>query len=288
MPGCPHANRAVITWKLLGLDKAISLATAGIYRSPKGWVFSEDPGQIDPLLKVHYLHDLYLKSDPSFTGRSTVPAITDVRTGIVVNNDHTEIPYYFMTDWKKFHKKNAPELYPHGKRKEIRELGDWIFQRLNSGPYDCGFARSQKALDEGYEKYFSALDEMEKRLGEYRFLMGDYITDSDIRLFPSLVRFRQDYYLLYRCNKKRLDDYRNLWAYARDLYQTPGFKEMTHLDLIKKHYQTSPHLRPLWGNRFGLYAKGPQDADWELPSERERLSGRKEKFLKEEHQGGSM
>lgn len=278
MPGCPHAHKVIITRKLLGLDKVISLATTGIFRTPKGWVFSEDPDGLDPVLKIHYLHDIYTRHDPTYTGRSTVPTIVDTITGQGVNNDHYYIPIYFNTAWKKFHKENAPDLYPEEIRGDIDELNKFVYERINTGVYKCGFARNQKYLDAAYDRFFEALDLMEEHLSTRRFLFGDHITDTDIRLYPSLVRFQVTYHQLFRANKKRLEDYPNLWAYARDLYQTEGFGETTYLDLIKKHYQLSPHLRALFGNVDGIYAKGPDVSSWNLPHGREKLSGDKDKF----------
>ncbi|MDO4312011.1 MAG: glutathione S-transferase C-terminal domain-containing protein [Eubacteriales bacterium] len=286
MPGCPYANKAVISWKILGLDKVISLGTTGILRSPKGWVFSEDPDEKDPVLGVHYLHDIYTRTYPDYTGRSTVPTIVDTVTGEAANNDHLYIPTYFATAWKAYHKKGAPELYPEELRPEIDELNAWILKRINSGVYTAGFARSQEAYEAGYRDFFEAMDELDKRLEDRRFLFGDYITLSDIHLYVTLVRFFVTYYQLFRVNRSRLQDFKNLWPYARDLYQTEGFRDYTFFDLIKRHYQTSPHLRALFGNVYGIYAKGPDVDVWELPHGREALSGKKEKFLIPGVQGG--
>lgn len=282
MPGCPHAHKVVITWKLLGLDQVISLGTTGILRTPTGWVFSEDPEEKDPVLKVHSLHELYLNTDPDFTGRSTVPAIVDITTGKVVNNKHYDIPIYLNTAWKPFHKEHAPVLYPENLRDDIDKLNAYVFRRVNEGFYKAGFARSQEQYERGYNRLFEALDFLDEHLKHRRFLFGDYITDTDIRLYPSLVRYYFAYHQVFRTNKKRLNDYKNLWPYARDIYQTPGIQETTFFDLIKKHYQISPHLRPLWGNVYGIYAKGPEESPWFEPSEREHLSGHPgEKFLVE-------
>ena len=126
MPGCPHSNKAVITLRLLGLDRVISIGECGVLRDPRGWVFSEDIGEVDPVLKIHYLDDAYLKGDPEFTGRSTVPAIVDVTTGAVAQNDPVNIPKYFARDWKKYHKENAPDLYPEELQNEIDQWSDFI------------------------------------------------------------------------------------------------------------------------------------------------------------------
>lgn len=284
MPGCPHAHKVVITRKLLGLDKVISLGTTGIFRTEKGWVFSEDPGEVDPVLGIHYLHDLYTREKPDYTGRSTVPIIADTVTGQGVNNDHFWLSVYLNTDWKQYHREGAPDLYPAELAKDIDELNTFIYERINAGVYECGFARSQDAYEKAYDRFFEAMDFLDRHLENRRFLFGDYITDSDIRLFPSLARFQVTYYQLYRANRTRLEEFKNLWPYARDLYQTEGFKETTDFELIKRHYQLSPHLRPLWGNIHGIVAKGPDISGWELPHGREILSGDAgQKFLQQKN-----
>lgn len=270
MPGCPHSNKAVITLRLLGLDRVISIGECGVLRDPRGWVFSEDIGEVDPVLKIHYLDDAYLKGDPEFTGRSTVPAIIDVNTGAVVQNNPWDIPKYFVLDWKKFHKENAPDLYPEKLREEIDEWSDYINKEVNA--YGCGFARNQENFDTAFESYFKSLDTLEKRLETRRFVNGDYITLSDIHLYVALIRFHINYHLVFGVNKKRLEDYPNLWGYTRDIYQTPGFYEYTKLEWIKKHYQLSPHMRAKLGNVHGLLGTGPDNSRLLEPTGRETLS----------------
>jgi putative glutathione S-transferase len=278
MPACPFANKAVITWKLLGLDEVISLGTTGVLRTPKGWAFTEDPGEVDPVLGVHYLHDIYTRTYPDYTGRSTVPTIVDTVTGEAANNDHAWIPTYFAAAWKKYHKKNAPELYPQAIQNDIDELNGYILKQVNQGAYDAGFARSQEKYEIAYKRFFEALDLLDKRLENQRFLFGNYITLSDIHLYVTLVRFHVTYYQIFRINRNRLEDFKNLWPYARDLYQTEGFRDYTFFDLIKESYQMSPHLRALFGNEYGICAKGPDISTWEEAHGREALSGIKSKF----------
>ena len=270
MPGCPHSNKAVITLRLLGLDKVISIGECGILRDPRGWVFSEDLGEVDPVLKIHYLDDAYLKGDPEFTGRSTVPAIADIKSGAVVQNEAWEIPKYLITDWERFHKENAPDLYPNALQGEIDGLIP-VIKLVNA--YACGFARNQESFDEGYKSYFKVLDQLEERLSRKRFLHGDFITLSDIHLFVALIRFHINYHLVFGVNKKRLEDYPNLWGYTRDLYQTEGFYEYTKLEKIKEHYQLSPHMRAKLGNVYGLLGVGPDNSKLLAPTGREKLSG---------------
>ena len=277
MPGCPHSNKAVITLRLLGLDKVISIGECGILRDPRGWVFSEDLGEVDPVLKIHYLDDAYLKGDPEFTGRSTVPAIADIKSGAVVQNEAWEIPKYLITDWERFHKENAPDLYPNALQEEIDGLTP-VIKLVNA--YACGFARNQESFDEGYKSYFKVLDQLEERLSRKRFLHGDFITLSDIHLFVALIRFHINYHLVFGVNKKRLEDYPNLWGYTRDLYQTEGFYEYTKLEKIKEHYQLSPHMRAKLGNVYGLLGVGPDNSKLLAPTGREKLSGNpKQRFV---------
>ncbi len=280
MPGCPHSNKAVITLRLLGLDRVISIGECGVLRDPRGWVFTEDIGEVDPVLKIHYLDDAYLKGDPDFIGRSTVPAIIDIDSGATVQNEAWDIPKYLILDWKKYHKENAPDLYPEALRKEIDEWSDYVNSRINA--YACGFARDQEKYDAGYKSYFEAMDVLEERLAARRFMHGDHITLTDIHLYVALIRFHVNYHLVFGANKKRLEDYPNLWGYTREIYQTEAFYEYTKLEWIKKHYQLSPHMRAKLGNVYGLLGVGPDNRALLAPTGREKLSADPEhKFIYE-------
>lgn len=282
MPGCPHSNKAVIVLRLLGLDRVISIGECGILRDPRGWVFSEDIGEVDPVLKIHYLDDAYLKGDPDFIGRSTVPAIIDISSGAVVQNEAWDIPRYLICDWKKYHKENAPDLYPEDKREEIDELTEFIKDKVNA--YACGFARNQKQYDYGYKMFFDALDTLEERLVTRRFLLGDYISLADVHLYVALIRFHINYHLVFGVNKKRLEDYPNLWAYTKEIFQTEGFNEYTKLEQIKKHYQLSPHMRAKQGNINGLIGTGPDYIKLYEKTDRYKLSNDSDnKYIYEEN-----
>ena len=281
-PVCPWANRSIIVRQLMGLEDVISVGTLDPIRPDvpwSDWAFTLDEGEKDPVLGIHLLSEAYKKADPEYKGRFTVPAVVDLKTGAVVNNDYFKLTTYFETAWKKYHKKDAPELYPAELREEIDELNDYIFHNVNNGVYKAGFATSQEAYSDAYKLVFDAFDKLEERLENRRFLFGDYITESDIRLYVTLARFDVAYYNGFRVNKKMLKDYPNLWGYARDLYAESAFGDNTHFEAIKKHY----HLCCLKTNPNNILPLGPDVYIWTIPSGRERLSKDPEhKFITEE------
>lgn len=188
-----------------------------------------------------------------------------------MNNDHFWLTIYLETVWKPLHKPNAPDLYPQELRPEIDALNKVIYQDINTGVYQVGFAHTQQAYERAYDRLFARLDEFEQRLARQRYLLGARLTDADIRLFPTLARFDAVYYPLFRANRQRLADYPHLWAYARDIYQIPAVKESTDFHFIKESYYRSPHLAALFGNPHNLLPKGPDLSGWALPHHREAL-----------------
>ncbi|SOC43944.1 putative glutathione S-transferase [Ureibacillus acetophenoni] len=279
---CPWAHRAVIVRSLLGLENVISLGTVAPMRPdvPRvDWDFSLDEGGVDPVLGIQYLSEVYLKTDPEYTGRPTVPAIVDINEGKVVNNDYFRLTNYFEIDWAPFHKENAPNLYPENLREEIDALSEVIFHDVNNGVYKCGFARSQEAYEEAYDVLFARLDQLEERLATNRFLFGDYITDADVRLYTTLVRFDVAYYAAFKTNRNRIVDFPNLWGYLRDLYETPGFGDTTNFHAIKQHYHLSNHIASDDQKSLNILPKGPDTSIFNTPHNREDISGKKEKFL---------
>ena len=258
---CPWAHRQLIALKLLGLEDVISIGVVDPVRPTNtdrtDWAFTLDKDGRDPVLGIHYLSDIYLKTDPDYKGRFTVPAVVDLKTNRVVNNDFLNLLRYWETKWTKFHKKGAPDLYPKVYQEEIDKLNDVIFHDINNGVYKAGFASSQEAYEEAYDALFKRLDELEERLNHSRYLFGNKITDSDIRLYVTLARFDAAYYNGFRTNRNRLIDFPNLWGYARDLYQQPTFRETTHFDHIKKHY----HLSAI-DNPHHILPKGPDESVW--------------------------
>ena len=267
---CHWSNRASIVRELLGLEDAISVNMVDHAKHEKnlGWEFVYDKDHIDPVLGIQFFSEAYYKADDDYTGRTTVPALIDTKTGKVVNNDYTWLTNYFEVDFKPFHKKGAPDLYPEDLREEIDKLNDIIFREVNNGVYKAGFARKQKAYDRAYNMVFNRLDWLEERLANQRYLFGDRLTESDVRLYVTLVRFDCAYYPVFRLNKKLLRDYPNLWAYARDLYQTPGFGDTTNFAAIKKHY----HIDCCPSNEFAIVPNGPDESLWLTPHGREKLS----------------
>ncbi|MFA9557095.1 glutathione S-transferase family protein [Evansella sp. AB-rgal1] len=280
-PACPWAHRSVIVRKVLGLEKVISLGTASPLRPKIGrvdWEFSLDKDNVDPLLGIQYISEIYLKSDPEYSGRPTVPVIVDMKEKKAVNNDYFKLTNYFETVWFPFHKENAPDLYPINLQEEIDSLNDIIFHDVNNGVYKCGFAQSQESYEEAYDTLFSRLDDLEQRLSSKRFLFGDYITDSDVRLYATMIRFDVAYYNGFNTNRNLIREMPNLWGYLRDLYETPGFGDTTDFHAIKQHYHLSITINPD-NTEEKILPKGPDVSVFRTPHHREKLSNSKEKFL---------
>ncbi|WP_433118677.1 glutathione S-transferase family protein [Micromonospora sp. CA-246542] len=258
---CPWAHRARIVRGLLGLDDAISLGTVDPIRDERGWAFALDPDGFDPVLGVRFLSEAYLATDEDYTGRVTVPALVDTLTGRVVTNDYPQLTLDFSTEWRSLHAPDAPDLYPVALRPEMDALMAEIHTDINNGVYRCGFATSQEAYDEAFRALFARLDVLSERLAGQRYLMGDAITEADVRLFTTLVRFDAAYHGHFKCNRNKLTEMPVLWAYARDLFQTPGFGETVDFDHIKRHYYgTHREINPT-----GIVPLGPDESGWTTP-----------------------
>ncbi|KIL51418.1 glutathione S-transferase [Jeotgalibacillus alimentarius] len=282
---CPWAHRQVIVRRVLGLENAISLGKASPLRPRIGrvdWAFTLDDGDRDPVLDVEYVSDVYFNADPDYDGRPTVPVMVDLQTKKAVNNDYFNMTNYFETVWRPFHKENAPNLYPEHLREEIDELNDVVFHEVNNGVYKCGFAQSQEAYEAAFDTLFERLDALEVRLADRRFLHGDFITDSDVRLYTTLARFDAAYYNGFNTNRNLLREFPNLWGYARDLYQTEGFGDTTEFDAIKEHYHVSITINPDQ-SETRILPKGPDLTVWNEPHDREKL-GTSDKFLRFEEE----
>jgi putative glutathione S-transferase len=266
---CPWAHRSIIVRRLLGLEDAISLAVVDPIRDERGWRFTLDEGGRDPVLGIEFLSEAYLAADPSFTGRYTVPCVVDVSSGRVVTNDYPQITVDLSTEWRAFHRPGAPDLYPEPLRAEIDAVAEPIFRNVNNGVYRCGFATGQAAYEEAFSALFAELDRLSGRLARQRYLVGDTITEADIRLFTTLVRFDAVYHGHFKCNRHKLTELPVLWAYARDLYQTPGFGDTVDFDHIKRHYYaTHGQINPT-----GIVPLGPDPSGWDIPHGRESLGG---------------
>ena len=258
---CPWANRAIIVRDLLGLQDVISLGTPGPTHDSDSWTFDLDPGGVDPVLGIPRLKDAYEKRFPGYPRGITVPAIVDVPTGMVVTNNFPQITEDLFFEWRAFHKPDAPDLWPADLRGEMDEVMRRVFTEVNNGVYRCGFAGSQEAYDAAYDRLWAAMDWLEERLADRRYLMGDAITEADVRLFTTLVRFDPVYHGHFKCNRSKLSELPNLWGYARDLYQSPGFGSNVDFEQIKQHYYVvHTDLNPL-----SIVPKGPDLAGWTTP-----------------------
>jgi glutathionyl-hydroquinone reductase len=233
-------------------------------RDERGWAFRDGPGHsTDPVNGFAFLSEAYLATDPGYTGRYTVPCIWDRVTRRLVTNNFPDITIDFETQFTAYHRPGAPALYPVHLRPEIDAISELIYHDVNNGVYKAGFATTQSAYEEAFDALFARLDWLEERLARRRFLVGTQITEADIRLFTTLVRFDAVYYGHFKCNLRRLVDYPNLWTYARDLYQRPGFGETVNYDHIKRHYyMTHDQLNPT-----RIVPKGPA-IDWLAPHDR--------------------
>ena len=241
--GCHWSNRASIVRELLGLEDAISVNQVGHTEDPErrkyGWEFAYEPDGKDPVTGAEYLAEFYYRADPDYTGRTTVPALIDVDKQEVVNNDYHRLTNYFEVAFKPFQKPDAPNLYPEELRKDIDNFNDQVlFPFVNNGVYRMMFAQSLVAYQEGFDDFYNTLDIIEKRLATQRFLFGDYVTDSDIRLYVTLARFDTHYYRNLGPIQNRIVDYPNIWGYARDLYEIPSFKNNTYFHDIARGWDT--------------------------------------------------
>jgi glutathionyl-hydroquinone reductase len=237
---CPWANRSTIVRRLLGLEDAISLGVCGPTHDDRSWTFDLDPGQIDPVLGIKRLQQAFFARDPDYPLGITVPAVVEISTGQVVTNDYAQMTLDLSTEWTEFH------------------------------VYRCGFAGAQEGYDRAYERLFGRLDWLSERLAQQRYLVGDTITEADVRLFTTLARFDAVYHGHFKCNRNKLTEMPVLWGYARDLFQTPGFGDTIDFVQIKKHYyQVHANINPTQ-----IVPKGPDLSGWFEPHSRAELGGR--------------
>lgn len=267
---CPWANRTLIVRRLLGLEDAISVGMPGPTHDARSWTFDLDPDGRDPVLGIERLQEAYFKRFPDYPRGITVPAVVDIASGAVVTNNYPQITLDFSTEWTEFHRDGAPDLYPEPLRGEIDTVNRRVFTEVNNGVYRCGFAGSQEAYEKAYDRLWTAMDWLEDRLSTRRFLVGETITEADVRLFTTLARFDAVYHGHFKCNRQKLSEMPVLWAYARDLFQTPGFGDTTDFVQIKQHYYiVHEDINPT-----GIVPKGPDLSGWLTPHGREELGGR--------------
>lgn len=265
---CPWANRTIIVRRLLGLEDAISLGLPGPTHDPDSWTFDLDPDGLDPVLGIPRLKDAYEKRFPGYPRGITVPAIVEESTGEVVTNDFAQITLDLSTEWKQFQRPGAPDLWPEHLRDEMAPIMKRIYTEVNNGVYRCGFAGTQEAYADAYDRLWTALDWLEEHLADRRYLMGDQITEADVRLFTTLVRFDPVYHGHFKCNRNKLSEMPVLWAYSRDLFQTPGFGDTVDFEQIKRHYYVvHTDLNPTQ-----IVPVGPDLENWLSPHGRESLS----------------
>jgi glutathionyl-hydroquinone reductase len=222
------------------------------------------------VLGIHWLREAYEKAVPDYDRGVTVPAIVEIEPGAVVTADFKQITLDMEHEWTAFHRPGAPDLYPDKLRDEIEDVSAGVYEDVNNGVYKCGFAKSQEAYEEAYRKLFARLDELSERLATRRYLAGDTITEADVRLWPTLARFDAVYHNHFKCNRNKLSEMPVLWAYARDLFQTPGFGDTINFKQTKEHYyKVHTDLNP-----SQIVPAGPDLSGWLTAHGREELGGR--------------
>lgn len=279
--GCHWSNRASIVRELLGLENAISINRVSFLgqKSNYGWGFPQNENHEDPVLGIKFLAEVYNNADPEYKGRSTVPALVDIATKKVVNNDYHRLTNYLEVNFRPFQAENAPDLYPEALRKEIDEFNDWLFPNINNAHYRMAFCQSLEAYQEAFDDFYNSMDLLEERLENNRFLFGDYVTDSDVRFFVTLARFDTHYYRNLGPIKKRVVDYKNIWDYCRDLYEIPAFKNNTYFRDFARESVGKGTSFESYNSRFA--DKIDFAAIWSAPQERKKLSKTPdEKFLR--------
>jgi glutathionyl-hydroquinone reductase len=264
-PSCPWAHRTVLMRRLKGLEGAIPILQSDLPKG-QGWAYSRGFDELAPIDGVFHVHQVYSSARPGFTGRATVPVLWDRRTKTIVNNESSEIIRMMNSEFDEAGDAWV-DLYPPSLRSAIDETNGFIYDAINNGVYRCGFARTQTAYEQSFNKLFAALDTLEERLNRQRYLVGDCFTEADLRLFPTLVRFDAVYYSHFKCNLRRLADYRNLSNYTRDIYQMPGVAETVDIPRIKLgYYGGMPNLNP-----SGIIPLGPE-LDFGAPHDRGRYA----------------
>jgi len=263
---CPWAHRTIIARKLKKLEQVIGMTVVDPIRDERGWAFREGPGHsLDPINGFHFLSEAYKATDPSYRGRVTVPVLWDTVTKRIVTNSDDDLLRMFNSEFNEF-TTSTIDLYPDELRKEVDALNEFIYENVNDGVYRAGFATSQRVYEKAGLRLFDALDQLEKRLADHRYLFGPRFVETDWRLFVTLIRFDAVYHGHFKCNIRRIIDYPNLFGYLKDLYQTDGIAETVNFDHIKRHYYiTHNDINPT-----RIVPVGPVQ-DLSTPHRRERL-----------------
>lgn len=266
---CPWAHRTLIYRKLKKLEPLIDVSVVSWLMAEQGWTFDKSTGSTgDALDDLSYLHQRYTADSSDYTGRVTVPVLWDRQERRIVNNESAELIRIFNSAFDEL-TGSTLDLYPEPLRAEIDSLNERIYPNVNNGVYRAGFATTQKAYEKAFDELFGELDWLEKRLGERRYLTGEYVTEADWRLFTTIIRFDAVYHGHFKCNLRRIEDYSNLSNWLRELFQWPGIAETIDFSHIKHHYYAS-HRQI---NANGIVPKGPQLA-LDRAHDRERLSGK--------------
>jgi putative glutathione S-transferase len=263
---CPWAHRTLIMRKLKGLESAIGVSAVNSYMGEQGWTFAPGPETIpDSVNHVEKLYELYTLADPKYSGRATIPILWDKHERTIVSNESAEIIRMLNSAFDEVGA-NHNDYYPEELRAEIDELNAFIYPNVNNGVYRAGFATAQEAYEEAATGLFAALERLEGRLATRRYLTGARFTEADIRLFTTLIRFDPVYHGHFKCNRRRIVDFPNLWGFVRDVYQMPGISETVHIDFVKRHYYGShANLNP-----SRIVPIGPE-LNYDTPHGRERL-----------------
>ena len=266
---CPWAHRTLIVRRLKGLEDIISVDVVHWLMAENGWEFRADDGATgDTLHGFDFLHQVYTKNRPDYSGRVTVPVLWDRQRECIVSNESAEIIRMLNTAFDEWGNASL-DLYPSSLREEIDAINAKVYENVNNGVYKAGFATSKEAYGEAFDALFKTLDELEDRLSRSRYLAGDTMTEADWRLFTTLIRFDPVYVGHFKCNLRRIADYPNLSNYLRDLYQVPGIAGTVDLRHIKNHYYGSHETI----NPSRIVPKGPE-LDWDAPHDRDRFSRR--------------
>lgn len=266
---CPWAHRTLIMRKLKGLERLIDVSIVSWLMLEDGWTFDKSRGSTgDNVGHLQFMHQLYTQNDPHYSGRVTVPVLWDKKQNCIVNNESADIIRMFNGAFDEL-TGNRLDFYPEPLQPAIDTLNERIYHAVNNGVYRAGFATKQSAYEDAFDQLFSELDSIERTLGEQRYLAGAYLTEADIRLFTTIIRFDAVYHGHFKCNLRRITDYANLSNWLRELYQWPGVAETVDFEHIKHHYYASHRTI----NPNGIVPKGPA-LTLDQPHDRERLPGR--------------